>query len=169
MLLNSHEPGAGRSESDIQATRFDVTIEREPLSLPDSSDPVVTKELFDRSMLPALSSVELSRSEEGYRLELDAHFTDLCHAEQDLRALFVETPTGVSDRTGQPVVDWLFVSHRRVSKCPEEKRTPTTKRLMQSRSVRSDYVRKFVIVNPIRGLDVLTKSSLPFAEWDVPN
>ena len=152
VLMNCFDRG---SEAE---SRFQVCVLAVPETGPwvdkaDSRVPVVANPRPQTELLPVLSNLRILRSpgtvgrRVTFTLGFDVVFPSDCHAEKGIEIEIIESPLGISDKTGNPVLEWLAVVNPGISDCPKNEKGMILRRYEVPRSVRSDYPRKLVVVN----------------------
>ncbi len=125
-------------------------------ALPDP--PLVGEVTVRRELMPDEREVE-------YVVHLDVLFADRCRFEAGAEASVLESRTGVSDRTGGAVIDWLLLLDRGASTCAgPDPGAPVRARYQIKRRVHADYDRKLVLLN---AHERPPSDSRPFSVFDV--
>jgi hypothetical protein len=151
-----------------------LTLNREdvaPAIAPDFSGVFIeTSPMFPGKMLPVLDNIVITPgTHRGYIRDYKISFT-VRHpfkfsTRNGITAHIIETRTGVSDRKGLPVVDWLFVSvpadhkHREAQGAMDNYRHEIILQLLQT------YEHLLVVVNP--GFDRGKQNGRIFRVYDI--
>ncbi len=107
--------GGGKGSDELLQT---LTFNREDVALAEDTDFsgsfIKTSPMFPGKMLPVLDDIVITAGTRmghlrDYRISFSLRYPSHFRTRNSISVYLMETRTGVSDRTGQPVVDWLFV------------------------------------------------------------
>ena len=152
VLMNCFD-SASPTDSELQICSLVLGQARPRMDEEKSYIQAVAEPRSQSDYLPVITNVQVSGhlSDGGrffnFSLSFDVVFPSRYHAKKGIEVEMIESPLGVSDRTGSAVLDWLAVVNPGVSGCPADNGEPIVRRYEVSRSVRSDYRRKLVVIN----------------------
>jgi hypothetical protein len=156
VLLDYHEPGE-RVDIELQVFRLDRARNGRSSNFSGLGQSVTARPWHGQGTLPTLFSVNVSLqkrthadSKQSYGIDLELADAEGCGASNAPRVLLLESRTGVSDRTGRDVFEWMFVGEDSTSSCTQDLKAPSVHHHLE-RTVPTMYKRTLVIGNSVRG------------------
>ena len=156
VLLDYHEPGES-VDLELQVFRLDRTRNGKSPNFSGLGQSVTASPWHGQGALPLLSSVDVAfqkttspHLEQSYRIDLELADGKGCGSGNAPHILFLESRTGVSDRSGGDVFEWMFVGNDSSSGCTQDLNAPSVRHHLE-RTVPTTYKRTLMIGNAVRG------------------
>lgn len=156
VLLDYHEPGE-TVDAELRVFRVDRARNGRSPNFSGLGRGVTARPWYGQGPLPLLSSVDVSPqkttragSEQSYGIDLEMSDGEGCGAGNAPRVLFLESRTGVSDRTGADVFEWMLVGNDSSNGCTQDPKMPSVRHHLE-RTVPTTYKRTLIIGNAVRG------------------
>ncbi len=155
VLLDYHEPGE-HVDIELQVFRLDRARTGRSSNFSGRGQSITSRPWHGQDTLPTLSSADVSLqkrtragSEQSYGIDLELADGEGCGVGNALRVLFLESRTGVSDRTGGDVFEWMFVGEASTNGCTQDLKAPSVRHHLE-RTVPTMYKRALVIGNSVQ-------------------
>ncbi|MGH7888138.1 MAG: hypothetical protein ACREPG_09745 [Candidatus Binatia bacterium] len=156
VLLDYHEPGE-TVDAELQVFRVDRAMNGRSPNFSELGQGVTARPWYGQDPLPLLSSVDVllqkttrAGSEQSYGIDLEVPDGEGCGVGNAPRVLFLESRTGISDRSGGDVFEWMFVGNDLSNGCTQDLNAPSARHHLE-RTVPTTYKRTLMIGNAVRG------------------